>query len=88
MRGYYHTILHLCWRVTISYWSYEVTTRIDYRNVRFTDISKISVLKPISVYQYEFFGHISDISEFFDIPFTHPACGEIVNFCFTQMQSK
>ena len=65
------------------------------RNVRYTDIPKISVLKPISVYRYEFFNH-TDIPKFpiyrnfsvYHIKFTHHAYGEIINFCFTQMQSK
>ena len=68
---------------------------IQGRNVRYTDIPKISVLKPISVYRYEFFSH-TDIPKFpiyrnfsvYRIKFTHHAYGEIINFCFTQMQSK
>ena len=58
------------------------------------DIPKISVLKPISVYRYEFFSH-TDIPKFliyrnFSVYFIkciHHAYGEIINFCFTQMQS-
>jgi hypothetical protein len=34
-----------------------------YRNVQFTDIPKMLTLKPISVFQYEFFSH-TDILKF------------------------
>jgi hypothetical protein len=55
---------------------------------------KISVLKPISVYRYEFFSHI-DIPKFpiyrnfsvYCIKCIHCAYGKTINFCFTHMQS-
>ena len=79
------------------HWNYKkhIKNRFYIRNVRYTDIPKISVLKPIPVYRYEFFSH-TDIPKFpiyrnfsvYRIKFIHRAYGEIINFCFTQMQSK
>jgi hypothetical protein len=78
-------------------WKYKLqcSNLMYFRNVRYTDIPKISVLKPILVWVFQSY-RITDISKFpiyrnflvYRIKFTHHAYGEIINFCFTQMQSK
>jgi hypothetical protein len=54
-------------------WKYKIqcSNLMYFRNVRYTDIPKISVLKPIlvRVFQSYRYTEISNISEFFGIPY-------------------
>jgi hypothetical protein len=73
---------------------YQLNIHLCLRNISRNNV--IPIRYTCSVYQYtEFFSH-TDIPKFpiyrnfsvYRIKFTHHAYGEIINFCFTQMQSK
>jgi hypothetical protein len=60
------------------------------RNVRYTDNIGIETDIGLSVRVFHTYRYteISDIFTVYHITFTHHVYGEIIIFCFTQMQSK